>query len=215
VRDLVQWLRLQLNDGLVDGQQVVDAVALAETHRPQMISRPPRDPATDRAGFYGLGWGVTYDGQGQVMLGHSGGFNLGAATGVSLLPAEKLGIVVLTNGSPIGVPETVALSFLDLVRVGAVQQDYLAQLRPAIAAQNGPTYGTALDYARPPANQLRRRRPTPTWGCTPTPSSATCGLSKPRASSCSSWAYAPPASGCCTTTATCSRISPRARVLTA
>jgi CubicO group peptidase (beta-lactamase class C family) len=34
VRDLAQWLRLQLGNG----KQVIDAEALAETHRPQMAS---------------------------------------------------------------------------------------------------------------------------------------------------------------------------------
>jgi CubicO group peptidase (beta-lactamase class C family) len=150
VRDLAQWLRLQLNDGVVDGQRVIAAEPLAEIHRPQIVSRPPTDPATDRAGFYGLGWGVSYDDHGQVMLSHSGAFNTGAATAVYLLPADKLGIVVLTNGSPIGVAETVALSFLDLARYGSVQRDYWALLEPAFAALNAPTYGTDRDYSKPP-----------------------------------------------------------------
>jgi CubicO group peptidase (beta-lactamase class C family) len=122
-RDLAQWLRLQLGGGKFNGRQVIAAKALAETHRPQIISTPPQNPATDRANFYGLGWNVNYDDRGRARLGHSGGFDLGAATAVSLLPSEGLGIVVLTNAAPVGVPEAVSASFFDLVLIGKVTKD--------------------------------------------------------------------------------------------
>jgi CubicO group peptidase (beta-lactamase class C family) len=151
VRDLAQWLRLQLSGGTIDGKRIVAAEALAETHRPQMIMAAPKDAATDRATFYGLGWNVSYDDRGRVHLGHSGAFNLGAATAVYLLPADHLGIVALTNSSPIGVPESVCLSFLDLAQEGKVQRDYLPLLQQAFVAINAPEYGTAVDYSKPPA----------------------------------------------------------------
>jgi CubicO group peptidase (beta-lactamase class C family) len=150
-RDMVRWLRLQLNDGKLDGQPVIAADPLAETHRPQMISNPPSNPATNRASFYGLGWNVSYDDQGQVLLGHSGAFNSGAATAVYLLPADKLGIVVLTNAQPVGAPEAIALSFLDLARFGKVQHDYLKLLTPVFAAVNHPPYGNETDWTKPPS----------------------------------------------------------------
>ena len=172
---------------MVDGRPVIDAAALAETHRPQVISRQPRDPATDRAGFYGLGWGVSYDDQVRVLLGHTGGFNLGDSTAVYLLPGENVGIVVLTNGSPVGVPETVALSFLDLVRFGQVQQDYLAVLRPAIEAQNGPSYGRRSTTPRRRRAGAGLARPgCLMWGPTPMTSSATFAPWPPTAGWCSS-----------------------------
>src|SRR5262249_49330394 len=83
-RDLAQWMRLQLGGGKFNGKQLIAAKALGETHRPQIVSHRPANPATDRAGFYGLGWNVNYDEQGRVRLSHSGGFDLGAATVVGL-----------------------------------------------------------------------------------------------------------------------------------
>jgi CubicO group peptidase (beta-lactamase class C family) len=151
-RDVAQWLRLQLGKGTFQGKQVIDAAALAETHRPQIVRQPPKDPATDRAGFYGLGWNVDYDDHGAVRLNHSGAFALGAATNVSLLPAEGVGIVVLSNGAPIGVPEAIATSFLDLAQRGQVQKDYLPLYQQAFAQLGAPTYGTAVDYGKPPAH---------------------------------------------------------------
>jgi CubicO group peptidase (beta-lactamase class C family) len=154
-RDLARWMRLQLAGGRFNGKQVVAAGALAETHRPQIVSRPPGDPATERAAFYGLGWNVSYDEGGRVRLGHSGGFERGAATAVTLLPSEGLGIAVLTNAAPVGVPEALSASFLDLVLRGKVQRDWGKAYRRAFEDLSKPAYGTAVDYRKPPA------RPSP------------------------------------------------------
>jgi hypothetical protein len=87
-----------------------------------------------------------------VRLSHSGAFNLGAATNVTLLPSEQLGIVALTNARPIGVPEALTRSFLDLVLTGTLAQDWLALYGRAFRAFDKPAYGTTVDYTRPPAH---------------------------------------------------------------
>jgi len=153
VRDLAQWIRLQLGNGQFEGKQIIAAQPLAETHIPYILRQNPRNPATDRGGFYGLGWNVNYTDTGLVQLGHSGAFNLGAATAVYLLPGEELGIAVLTNASPIGLPESIALSFLDLVQSGTTR-NYFELLQPTFAAINQPNYGTLVDYTKPPAKRL-------------------------------------------------------------
>jgi CubicO group peptidase (beta-lactamase class C family) len=149
-RDMAQWLRLHLGGGKVDGKEVIAAGALRDTYRPQIVSHPSENPAVERAGFYGLGWNVSYD-DGRPRLGHSGGFDLGAATVVTILPAESLGIVVLTNAAPVGVPEAVSASFFDLVLKGKAEKDWLEVFRPVFAAMARPAYGTATDYLKPPA----------------------------------------------------------------
>lgn len=157
-RDMAQWMRLQLAGGSVDGRRIVDEEALAETHRPQSISLPPADPSTDHAGLYGLGWNVGSDAEGRVRLSHSGAFALGAGTTVYLLPAEELGIVVLTNAAPIGVAEAIAVSFLDLATAGAIQRDWVAAYGQAFAAVvNAPNYGKDQDYSVPPTNPIAAR----------------------------------------------------------
>jgi CubicO group peptidase (beta-lactamase class C family) len=152
-RDLSRWLRLQLAGGKFEGKQVIAAKALADTHGPQIISHPPAHPSTDRAGLYGLGWNVKYDENGRIRLSHSGAFDLGAATVVTLLPAESLGIVVLTNAAPIGVPEAVSASFFDLVLKTKIQNDWLEVFRPIFSALSKPAYGTATDYTKPPPSK--------------------------------------------------------------
>ncbi|MDQ0585745.1 CubicO group peptidase (beta-lactamase class C family) [Streptomyces rishiriensis] len=150
VRDMTKWLRLQLGNGKFEGRQVVDADALEQTHVPHMVSEPPHSPA-GRTGFYGLGWNVSYDDQGRLKLGHSGGFALGAATNVALLPSEKLGIVVLTNGEPIGVPEAISTTFLDTAQTGGPTVDWLKFLGP-IFQQALQGERSQVDYSKPPAS---------------------------------------------------------------
>ena len=83
-------------------------------------------PLNGLPGFYALGWNVNYDEQGRLRLSHSGAFGLGAATNVALVPSEDLGVVVLTNASPLGVVEGLASTFLDYALHGRPTQDWLA-----------------------------------------------------------------------------------------
>jgi hypothetical protein len=106
----------------------------------------------DHAGFYGLGWNIDSDAAGHLHWSHSGGFALGAATAVDLLPGQALGIAALTNGQPIGVPEAVNRSFLDLVLTGKVQKDWFAIYRPRFAEVMAPDY-PVLDFEKTPADR--------------------------------------------------------------
>ncbi|WP_427135550.1 serine hydrolase [Pseudarthrobacter sp. S9] len=124
VRDLARWIRLQLANGSYDGKQIIDPEALGVTHVPHAVSGLPATPGA-RTRFYGLGWNVSYDDHARLQLGHSGAFNLGAATAVSMLPGEQLGIVVLTNGRPQGIPEAIGAGFLDVAQNGAPTVDWL------------------------------------------------------------------------------------------
>ncbi|KUH38233.1 serine hydrolase [Streptomyces kanasensis] len=155
VRDMTKWLRLQLGNGKFEGRQVIDSDALDETHLPHIVSEPPHAPA-GRTGFYGLGWNVSYDDQGRVKLGHSGAFAMGAATNVTLLPSENLGIVVLTNGEPVGVPEAIASTLLDTAQTGGPTVDWLKFIGPILqqAAQGD---RSETDYTKPPARPAPAR----------------------------------------------------------
>jgi CubicO group peptidase (beta-lactamase class C family) len=124
LNDMLRFLRLQLGNGTLDGKELVDADALAATHVPQAIPGPPRSPAA-RASFYGFGWNVSYDDEGRARIGHSGAFELGAATNVTFMPGEDLGIVVLTNGMPIGVAEAIGAAFFDVAQNGRETVDWV------------------------------------------------------------------------------------------
>ncbi|MFE3453116.1 serine hydrolase [Nonomuraea sp. NPDC059194] len=149
-RDLISWMRLQLGNGTFDGRPVIDPAALGQTHQPQIVSILPMSPS-GAAKFYGLGWNVNYDQLGRLRLNHSGGFDLGAATTVTLLPTEGLGIVVLTNGEPVGLPEVVAETFFDIAQHGRQTVDWLTFVGGLFKSLDQAGRST-IDYARPPEN---------------------------------------------------------------
>src|SRR6266516_74090 len=148
VNDLAKWMRLQLANGKFDGKQIVNEKALAETHHPHMLTG--FSPFTGLPSFYGLGWNVSYDEQGRLRLNHSGAFALGAATYVNLVPAEQLGVVVLTNAYPIGIVEALGTTFLDTALYGKPTQDWFSIFQKLFS--NPAAIGTVLgfDYSKPP-----------------------------------------------------------------
>jgi CubicO group peptidase (beta-lactamase class C family) len=147
--DLAQWLRLQLGAGTVDGEQLVDPDALLATHTPHAVTGPPRSPSA-RAGFYGLGWNVGTDDDGRTRFSHSGAFALGAATAVSVLPGEELAVVAITNGQPVGLPEALVESFVDLASDGEVSRDWVGLYGQLMEATLYPE--PEVDYTTPPAD---------------------------------------------------------------
>jgi CubicO group peptidase (beta-lactamase class C family) len=147
VNDLAKWLRLQLANGKFEGRQIVAEDPLAETHLPQAMTNPRSLSGVPQ--FYGLGWNVNYDG-GRLRLSHSGAFALGTGTNVSLSPSDELGIVVLTNGAPVGVAEGLAAVFMDTALRGEPTRDWLEFYKRAFADMMQASIDT--DYATPPAS---------------------------------------------------------------
>ncbi len=127
VVDLARWVRLVLAHGKLDGTDVIDAGELSTTVTPHILRGPPPD-LTAIGSFYGLGWNIDVDETGRVRWNHSGAFSVGASTTVKLLPAAGLGIIVLTNGEPIGVPEAITDSYLQLLQTGDDGIDHLLDL---------------------------------------------------------------------------------------
>ncbi|WP_394781030.1 serine hydrolase domain-containing protein [Undibacterium sp.] len=123
--DMAQWMRLYLADGKLNGKQIVPAEALRELYSANIdVSDKEKqaaktDTSCDNIARYVYGWNACRNGA-SVRISHSGAFMMGASTVVVMLPNEKLGIVVLTNGEPYGVAETLARGFLE-----AVQDDHL------------------------------------------------------------------------------------------
>lgn len=154
--DMATWMTMELANGRYQGRQVVDATALQQTRVPR-IATSPNASTQARAAFYGYGTIIRTDATGRVRWSHSGAFSQGAATTFTLLPAENLGITVLTNGYPMGVPEAIVAEFLDLVEFGVSTTDWLRTQRTIVAEAVG---GTSTSTARPagarPSGALRQ-----------------------------------------------------------
>ena len=157
VRDLTRWMRLELGEGEIDGTRLIEPTALAATHVPLMARGD--NPVTGAPSFYGLGWNVEYGRHG-LAWGHAGAFSYGARTVVTLLPESRLGIVVLANAFPTGVPEAVADSFLDLAIDGDLARDYLGPWNAIYASLFEPAVAEAkARFATPPQPATPARPP--------------------------------------------------------
>lgn len=131
-QDALQWLRLHLGQGTVDGMKVIAADALAETHRPQIVAIPGRDIPSlfhpeAHMGAYGLGWAVA-DLHGEPMVTHSGS-DLGVCAQTTFFPRAGIGVAVYSNSYG-GGPAPVALSFaIASTLLGRGQRDWFSHFR--------------------------------------------------------------------------------------
>jgi hypothetical protein len=146
VNDMAKWLRLMLGNGEFAGRRVVDAVALSAAVSPQIQIAPAA--AGRAAAYFGFGFNVGTTSAGRKTYSHSGAFGLGAATAFRVIPSTGVGLIALTNGYPIGVPEILSAQFSDLVEYGAIQRDYAALFGPYFAAMDAPE-GSLVGVARP------------------------------------------------------------------
>jgi CubicO group peptidase (beta-lactamase class C family) len=151
-RDMAQWLRLEWGSGTYDDKQLINADALAQTHLPVIVRG--KNPITGAPGFYGLGWNIDYDEQGRTIWDHAGAFSVGARTQVTISPSENLGVVVLSNAFPTGLPEAVTATFFDLARYGKSSRDWGETWDKIYDSIFGPSaYGPVVaQFAHPPAN---------------------------------------------------------------
>jgi CubicO group peptidase (beta-lactamase class C family) len=93
--------------------------------QPQAFSAPPQSLAS-RPGFYGYDFNIGVHAGGRTAMSHSGAFLLGAGTNFQILPSADLGIVVLTNGGPIGAAEAISAAVMDTVELGASTRGWFA-----------------------------------------------------------------------------------------
>jgi CubicO group peptidase (beta-lactamase class C family) len=96
VNDMSHWVMMQLDNGKYNGQQVVPASAIAQTRTPHSILGNGGVQFNEgHFALYGLGW-FLQEYCGRKIVAHTGGVN-GFVTSVTLIPEEKLGIIVFTN----------------------------------------------------------------------------------------------------------------------
>lgn len=130
-------MKMVLAGGQVDGRPLIKPEALAPAIRPEMINSADLD-VTSRASTYGFGFNVGVQPGGRVALSHSGAFALGAGTAFTMIPSADIGIVVLTNGAPVGAAEALNAEFVDLVQFGHSTRDWLTAYSAALATVTAP-----------------------------------------------------------------------------
>ena len=164
INDMARYARLQLNNGSIDGKQVIDAAALKETHRPQNIMKTTSTSIT----AYDLGWESVAE-KGRVRVEHGGDLTSGVSTFITLYPEEQMAIVVLTNGFPGGhiLKKAVINGWDDLYFTGSVQKDWYSEIETGVA--------TAMKPGASAAGPLESLPPAPAGAQPPRPDVAYMG----------------------------------------
>lgn len=127
VADLSKWLRLQLNMGEFEGKRIYSEKNAWEMWQPAVILPISQAAAkanpTRHFNTYALGWNA-YDYQGKKIVNHGGGLD-GMLSKTVLIPEDKVGFVVLTNGE-FPVYNIMQQKILDVL-LDAPKRDYNAE----------------------------------------------------------------------------------------
>ncbi|MCC6928140.1 MAG: serine hydrolase [Gemmatimonadaceae bacterium] len=152
VRDMAQWVRLQLGRGKFAGKQLITTgnhgdMWLPNTHiRLEGPTGRFLAPGANLAS-YGMGW-FLQDFNGRLAVHHGGNID-GMSAMVAMLPDEKLGVVVLTNLNGTPAPESIFPYVFDLYTRDTPRDwnaEYLKMLAPLTEA--GKKAEAAMEKAR-------------------------------------------------------------------
>ncbi|MGE3180631.1 MAG: serine hydrolase domain-containing protein [Phycisphaerae bacterium] len=144
--DLGQWLRLNINRGVVDGKRIVSEKMMDEMLKMQSTSEPDGEIRV-RKGF-GLGWGRGTFRDHEYAF-HGGGY-IGAAAHTSFLVEDNVGVCVVANaGGPASAMVDAIVSIDVYDRLLGIEADDLL-----------PGYKTMLERRRP--EYLASQNPTQT-----------------------------------------------------
>lgn len=96
VKDMSNWLIAQLDNGKFEGKEIIPAEAIKKTREPQSYMGIDQRPNTETNFYlYGLGFELR-DRKGKLIVSHTGGVD-GFVSSLVMIPAEKMGVIVLTN----------------------------------------------------------------------------------------------------------------------
>lgn len=97
VKDISNWIIMQLDNGKFEGKEIVSSSSIKETRKSQMIVNEPSNASYPTKNFntYGLGWELE-DYEGFKVVSHNGGAN-GFVTNTTLVPQKNFGFTILTN----------------------------------------------------------------------------------------------------------------------
>lgn len=111
IDDLIPWVKVHLNDGRLGGREILNPRLMTDLHAPQMIM-PERTDDTDIVAIgYGMAW-VADSYRGHLRVHHGGNID-GFSALITLLPRERIGIVVLTNMNGSGLPGIITRHAID------------------------------------------------------------------------------------------------------
>jgi CubicO group peptidase (beta-lactamase class C family) len=141
VHDIAKWMRVQLDQGVIEGkgegakrlfsekrQQAMWSLVTPITIRAPSV--PELAPATPDFYGYGEGWNVS-DFRGEKLVWHTGGWP-GMVSRLTLVPEHELGVIVLTSAEQGAAFNAITLRVLDAF-LDAPKTDWLAAYAASVA----------------------------------------------------------------------------------
>ncbi|HVS13441.1 MAG TPA: serine hydrolase [Thermoanaerobaculia bacterium] len=127
--EMAQWVRMQLARGELDGKRLISEQQITEMHRPQMLlgNDPEMRFLIPEGEFasYGLGW-FTYTYRGETVVEHGGAID-GMRAQVAMIPARKIGVVMLANLGGSTFTEAMRYRLFDAL-LGEPEKDWSSEL---------------------------------------------------------------------------------------
>ena len=122
VNDMSKWVMMLLDNGKYNGKDIVPVIAIQQTRLPHSIlGNGGSFYNKGHFALYGLGWFLE-EYSGRKIVSHTGGVN-GFVTSVTLIPEEKLGILVFTNTDQNAFYEALKWEIMDAY-LGNVYRNY-------------------------------------------------------------------------------------------
>jgi len=137
ISDLGRWLNLQMNDGKLDGKQVLPADLIRASHVGYAKSTR-NEPPFSGDGDYGLGWQIGKY-KAEKVIYHHGGYS-GYRSHVSFMPEKKIAVGILVNNDMAGgrVADTLAAYAYDWwMKTENLEADYAKQIDDFVKQYEG------------------------------------------------------------------------------
>jgi CubicO group peptidase (beta-lactamase class C family) len=144
--DLGRWLRVNMNDGRLDGKQAIPADVM-QSVRTGYADTVRDSPPFTGSGKYGLGWQIG-EYRNENVVYHHGGYP-GWSSHISYMPDKKIGVAVMINESTAGgrIGHLLATYAYDRWLGTEPSESYDKQLRD-LAEQYGKMKQAQIDSAR-------------------------------------------------------------------
>lgn len=113
IDDMLNWIKMLLNDGVWKDSALISPVTLQEIETPQVII--PGAPETEESKLYayGIGWGIiSY--RGHYYVTHDG-VSDGFVANAGIIPSENIGLVILSNKNMTSLPRYLSCEIVDRI----------------------------------------------------------------------------------------------------
>ena len=127
VNDIGKWMVFNMDNGITGADTLLASTSinmLWKIHNPFLVDQTKPNESKTHFRGYGLGWSLA-DFHGRLRVSHTGGYD-GMISAVTMIPGEKLGVVVLTNG--MNAPTTAVTNYVLNTFLGLEEKDWAAQM---------------------------------------------------------------------------------------